>query len=311
MSTMDPRRLRVAGCLTTMACCLWLLGATVARAQNCDWDPRVPSKITETCGMLGIGTATPALTLDVQGANTIRGVRTFSNWLGGQPQAGLTLDAKLTTVGQQLADGFGLCLLFQLEDSDTAATNIARLGAVRDGGDAAGNPYGKLTIRLNSSAGEQDRLVVSNTGVTAVGVPLTATYADLAEWASVKGSVSPGTVVIVRREGRNELMPSQTAYDTRVAGVVSAKPGIVLGEEGHGKATVATTGRVKVKVDANAGAIEVGDLLVTSNREGFAMRSDPIDVAGIKMHRPGTLIGKALEPLEAGEGEILVLLSLQ
>jgi hypothetical protein len=29
------------------------------------------------------------------------------------------------------------------------------------------------------------------------------------------------------------------------------------------------------------------------------------------MHRPGTLIGKALEPLSEGEGEILVLLSLQ
>jgi hypothetical protein len=36
-----------------------------------------------------------------------------------------------------------------------------------------------------------------------------------------------------------------------------------------------------------------------------------VEVAGVKMHRPGTVIGKALEPLERGEGEILVLLSLQ
>lgn len=41
------------------------------------------------------------------------------------------------------------------------------------------------------------------------------------------------------------------------------------------------------------------------------MCSEPIDVAGVQMHRPGTLIGKALEPLEKGEGEILILLSLQ
>ena len=41
------------------------------------------------------------------------------------------------------------------------------------------------------------------------------------------------------------------------------------------------------------------------------MRSEPVDVGGVKMHRPGTLIGKALEPLPAGEGQILVLLSLQ
>jgi hypothetical protein len=41
------------------------------------------------------------------------------------------------------------------------------------------------------------------------------------------------------------------------------------------------------------------------------MKSQPIDVGGIKIHRPGTLIGKALEPLPSGHGEILVLLSLQ
>lgn len=41
------------------------------------------------------------------------------------------------------------------------------------------------------------------------------------------------------------------------------------------------------------------------------MRSIPLSVAGAQMHRPGTVLGKALEPLPEGEGEILVLLSLQ
>jgi hypothetical protein len=41
------------------------------------------------------------------------------------------------------------------------------------------------------------------------------------------------------------------------------------------------------------------------------MRSEPIDVGGVKIHRPGTLIGKALQELPQGEGDILVLLSLQ
>jgi hypothetical protein len=31
----------------------------------------------------------------------------------------------------------------------------------------------------------------------------------------------------------------------------------------------------------------------------------------VQLHRPGTLIGKALEPLKRGSGKILVLLSLQ
>jgi nucleoside phosphorylase len=96
-----------------------------------------------------------------------------------------------------------------------------------------------------------------------------------------------------------------------VAGVVSEKPGMILGEGSADKAQIATTGRVRVKVDASRGAIAVGDLLVTSDRPGAAMRSEPVSVAGIEMHRPGTLIGKALEPLASGQGEILVLLSLQ
>jgi hypothetical protein len=66
-----------------------------------------------------------------------------------------------------------------------------------------------------------------------------------------------------------------------------------------------------VKADATARPIRIGDLLVTSDKAGMAMKSEPIDLNGIKIHRPGTLIGKALEPLAEGEGQILVLLSLQ
>jgi len=50
---------------------------------------------------------------------------------------------------------------------------------------------------------------------------------------------------------------------------------------------------------------------VTSNQPGVAMKSQPVRLRGRAMHRPGTIVGKALEPLLKGEGEILVLLSLQ
>jgi hypothetical protein len=66
-----------------------------------------------------------------------------------------------------------------------------------------------------------------------------------------------------------------------------------------------------VRVDAGNGPINNGDLLVTSDKEGIAMRSVPLELGGVRIHRPGTLIGKALEPLAQGTGEILVLLSLQ
>ena len=73
---------------------------------------------------------------------------------------------------------------------------------------------------------------------------------------------------------------------------------------------IATTGRVRVRVDARL-PIHRGDLLVSSDRPGVAMKSVPVEVGGMSVHRPGTVIGKALEPLESGEGEILVLLTLQ
>ena len=140
---------------------------------------------------------------------------------------------------------------------------------------------------------------------------ISAKYQDVAEWVPASEQLSPGTVVVLDSTKSNQVTSSSTSYDTRVAGVVSEEPGISLGEKGDNKVLVATTGRVRVRVDASKAAIHIGDLLVTSNIPGVAMRSQPVEFAGRKMHMPGTLIGKALEPLEKGKGEILVLLSLQ
>jgi hypothetical protein len=141
---------------------------------------------------------------------------------------------------------------------------------------------------------------------------ISAKYQDVAEWVPANKMMPAGTVVVLDKSQSNQVQASFKAYDTRVAGVVSAQPGIALGEGGANKVLVATTGRVKVKVDARAAEIEVGDLLVTSDVEGVATKSVPLELGGTQIHRPGTLIGKALEPMEKGKtGEILVLLSLQ
>jgi Peptidase_G2, IMC autoproteolytic cleavage domain len=138
-----------------------------------------------------------------------------------------------------------------------------------------------------------------------------ANYQDVAEWVPATETMPAGTVVVVSDDGDNTVTASTRAYDSSVAGVVSPNPGLLLGIAGASKAKIATTGRVRVRVDATKSPIRKGDLLVTSDRPGMAMKSEPLDVGGAKLHRPGTLIGKALEPLDRGEGEILVLLSLQ
>lgn len=149
------------------------------------------------------------------------------------------------------------------------------------------------------------------TGNIAVSGNIAAKYQDFAEWVPASSEISPGTVVIVDEALKNHVIPSAEPYDTRVAGVISAKPGVILGEATAGSVQVATSGRVRVHVDATGAPIHVGDLLVTSSREGTAMASRPINVGGMKIHRPGTIVGKALEPLSTGTGEILVLLTLQ
>ena len=149
------------------------------------------------------------------------------------------------------------------------------------------------------------------TGNAVVGGNIAAKYQDVAEWVPASEQIEPGTLVTLDPVISNSVMRSRRAYDTRVAGVVSPQPGLILGEAGEGKVLVATTGRVKIRVDATRQPIKIGDLLVTSNVTGFAMKSMPVRVGGRQLHRPGTIVGKALEPLAKGRGEILILLSLQ
>jgi hypothetical protein len=149
------------------------------------------------------------------------------------------------------------------------------------------------------------------TGNAVVNGNIAAKYQDVAEWVPAREKIAAGTVVVLDTTRSNGVAPSARRYDTHVAGVVSAQPGVILGQGGEGQVLVATTGRVKVMVDATRHPIRIGDLLVTSDAPGLAMKSQPVRVGGNRLHRPGTIIGKALEPLAGGTGEILVLLSLQ
>ena len=135
--------------------------------------------------------------------------------------------------------------------------------------------------------------------------------ADCAEEFTVKDleMIEPGTVMVLDEE--DSLRPSTEAYDKKVAGVVSGagdlKPGLVLDKqpESTNRMPIALMGKVYCKIDAEYAAIEVGDLLTTSPTPGHAMKAtDPTKAFG-------TIIGKALRPLETGKGLIPILVTLQ
>jgi len=88
------------------------------------------------------------------------------------------------------------------------------------------------------------------TGDVTVDGRIKAKSQDFAEWVPATTPMKAGTVVVLNRQRENEVMPSARAYDTGVAGVVSADPGVILGVEGDSKAQIATSGRVRVHVDA-------------------------------------------------------------
>lgn len=277
---------------------------------------------TTVCGKAGVGTATPTEkfhVFDNVDANSFIMIENMG--------AGLTSAAILRAKSDVARVNF---------QSHGSGRTISRFGVTLAGwNEFLGVTGNGLAVGTNSGAGPlilgtggvarmtftTDGKVGVNTAAPTVDFEVNGTfkatstigavYQDLAEWVPASVDMAPGTVVVVNSAKNNEVMPSSTKYDTAVAGVVSSRPGILLGEGSAAKEMIATTGRVKVHVTAANGAIRVGDLLSTSDKPGVAMRSLPLDLGGTKIHRPGTLIGKALEPLAAGEGEILVLLSLQ
>ncbi len=123
--------------------------------------------------------------------------------------------------------------------------------------------------------------------------------ADLAEMAPVSSgatAVEPGDVMVIDPLGHGRMTVSIEARSRLVAGICSTAPG-------SDEIPLAVVGIVPCKVSAENGAIAVGDLLVTSGTPGYAMREASPAV--------GTVLGKALEPLEVGTGVIRVLVTLQ
>jgi len=119
----------------------------------------------------------------------------------------------------------------------------------------------------------------------------------------------PGCVLVIDSDHPGKLRVSDTAYDTKVAGIAAGGKGMGSGVRLGGEefdCDVALAGRVYCNVDATQAGVEPGDLLTTASTPGYAMKVGDYRLA------QGAILGKAMERLAKGDkGQILVLVTLQ
>lgn len=329
--------------LVALSLTMIMLSSGSLLAVDCTWVGTTPPFLSTINCSVGVNTTTPAFPLEIvrDGGNVQltgsgyaaaggavnflgRGARgsmasplatqanDFLMVMGGRGHTGTAFSNQNSSrIAFRSASNFsptsqgGFITFDTVDGVDTGLTLVPRMTIGTNGNVGVGMaPVANVRFSVAGDA----NVTGSITGTSVIN----AVYGqDIAEWVGTSQSNGTGTVMVLDRERNNEVIASSHAYDTGVAGVLSDHAGIVLGKSAPNKVQVATTGRVPVRVDATKHPIRIGDLLVTSDKPGIAMYSEPLDFSGIKLHRPGTIVGKALEPLEKGEGTVLVLLSLQ
>jgi hypothetical protein len=213
------------------------------------------------------------------------------------------------TLGGDLSGSVTVTNLASATLTATIAANSVALGTDTTGnyigeGATSGNGIsgsntgegGTFTVASNATAVNTANTIVFRdaSGNFAAGV-ITATttnarYADLAEkYLADSAEYKPGQVLVFG--GDNEVTISTSAYDHRVAGVVSTDPAFLMNDDlsDNNAVSVALTGRVPCQVQ---GPTKKGDLLVTSALPGVAMSMDKAKF------EPGVTIGKAMQEVD-------------
>ncbi len=137
--------------------------------------------------------------------------------------------------------------------------------------------------------------------------------ADVAEAFAVVGqraSYQPGDVLVIAPGHKRTVEKCSKPYSMSVIGVHATKPGLLLTERDveadlDDLVPMGVVGVLPTKVCNEGGMISAGDLLVTSSREGYAMKADPEKL------KFGMALGKALEDFSGTTGMIEVFVNVK
>jgi hypothetical protein len=245
------------------------------------------------------------------GSGSIAVLGTSTGGIGVQGQSSDPLNASAAVAGFNTGNGPGVYGSATANDAVVGYSSSNANAGVAGHNTSTGSAGGVGVYGTGGAyAGKFDGNVLVN-GTLSVTIDIVLTGGDCAEEFDIESSaqVEAGTVMVLGEGGA--LQPSATAYSRMVAGVISGageyKPGLILDRKrsSQGRLPIALVGKVYCKVDADHGAIEIGDLLTSSLTPGHAMKaSDPSQAFG-------AVLGKALRALKSGQSLIPILVALQ